>query len=176
MNPQHALAISEFLLETLETEIPTTTAVFGAVPAGKLDYRPDPVSKTALGLMRHIALEDEWFLNAVADGAFSPLPDDSDVCGLLTPSDAIRRYNERIPASIARVRALSGEALVREVDLMGAFRLPAVQFLSMTLRHSAHHRGQLTAYLRAMGGKVPAIYGPSADTMRATAGVQAAPA
>jgi uncharacterized damage-inducible protein DinB len=27
-----------------------------------------------------------------------------------------------------------------------------------------HHRGQLSTYLRPMGGKVPAIYGPSADT------------
>jgi len=26
-----------------------------------------------------------------------------------------------------------------------------------------HHRGQLTVYIRPMGGKVPAIYGPSAD-------------
>jgi uncharacterized damage-inducible protein DinB len=38
----------------------------------------------------------------------------------------------------------------------------------MMLRHSAHHRGQLSAYLRAMGGKVPSIYGPSADTMAVT--------
>jgi uncharacterized damage-inducible protein DinB len=43
-------------------------------------------------------------------------------------------------------------------------KMPAVEFLSLTLRHSAHHRGQLSAYLRAMGGKVPPIYGPTADT------------
>jgi uncharacterized damage-inducible protein DinB len=67
------------------------------------------------------------------------------------------------------VRSLSGEALVREIDLLGMLKLPAVQFLSMVLRHSAHHRGQLSAYLRAMGGKVPAIYGPSADTKSTTA-------
>jgi hypothetical protein len=32
------------------------------------------------------------------------------------------------------------------------------------IKHSVHHRGQLSTYLRAMGGKVPGIYGPSADT------------
>ena len=30
--------------------------------------------------------------------------------------------------------------------------------------HSVHHRGQLSAYLRPMGAKVPGIYGPSGDT------------
>jgi uncharacterized damage-inducible protein DinB len=57
------------------------------------------------------------------------------------------------------------EALLREVDMMGALKLPAIQFLSVALRHSCHHRGQLSSYLRAMGGKVPGIYGPTADTM-----------
>jgi uncharacterized damage-inducible protein DinB len=47
---------------------------------------------------------------------------------------------------------------------MGYWQLPAVQFLSLAVKHSVHHRGQLSAYLRAMGGKVPGIYGPSADT------------
>jgi uncharacterized damage-inducible protein DinB len=32
-----------------------------------------------------------------------------------------------------------------------------------TLNHLAHHRGQLTVYLRLCGQTVPAIYGPSAD-------------
>ena len=41
---------------------------------------------------------------------------------------------------------------------------PGVNFLAMTVKHSVHHRGQLSTYLRAMGGQVPGIYGPSADT------------
>jgi uncharacterized damage-inducible protein DinB len=164
MNAQDAKLVSDFLLATLESEIPTTANVFRAVPSDRLDYRPDPLSKTALALMRHIALEDEWFLKAVADGAFAALPDDSDACALMTPADAVTFYNDRIPAAIGRIRTLSGEALMREVDLFGMMKMPALQFLSMALRHSTHHRGQLTAYLRAMGGKVPSVYGPSADT------------
>ena len=165
MKPADAKVVADFLLATLETEIPVTTRVFAAVPDDKLDYSPDNVSKTALGLIRHILLEDEWILNAVADGRFGPLPDQSDACGIMKPADAIAAYPERIAAAMARIRALSPEALTREVDLMGAIQMPAVQFLSLTVRHSAHHRGQLSSYLRAMGSKVPAIYGPSADTM-----------
>ena len=169
MRADEAKVIAEFLLATLESEIGTTTGVFGAVPADKLTYCPDPRSKSALGLLRHITLEDEWILNAVADGEFAPLPDDSDACAVMTPSDAITRYQDRIPAAIARVRAISGEALLREVDLFGMIRMPAVNFLSLMLRHSAHHRGQLSVYLRPMGAKVPPIYGPSADTEIAAA-------
>jgi uncharacterized damage-inducible protein DinB len=168
MNPQHAESIAQFLLGNLEAEIPTTIGVFRAIPEDSLEYRPDPVSKTALGLLRHLTLEDEWLLNAVADGRFDPIPDDSDACGIMTPADAITRYQERIPAAAARVRALPGDALLKNISL-GPWTLPAVQFLAMMLRHSAHHRGQLSAYLRAMGGKVPSIYGPSADTQAAAA-------
>ena len=45
-------------------------------------------------------------------------------------------------------------------------KLPAVQILSLALRHNAHHRGQLTVYLRLNNVAVPAIYGPSADENR----------
>jgi uncharacterized damage-inducible protein DinB len=98
---------------------------------------------------------------------FAPLPDDSDACGVMTPADAVARYNARIPAALARVRSVSADALTNEIDMFGAFRMPAIGFLSLMVRHSVHHRGQLSAYLRAMGAKVPGIYGPSADTLAA---------
>jgi uncharacterized damage-inducible protein DinB len=167
MTPADAKTVANFLLATLEYEVPTTARVFAAVPPDRADYRPDSVSKNALELIRHIALEDVWFLNGVADGQFGPMPDQTDACGLMKPDDAVAQYAPRMAAAIARVRAASGEQLLREVDLMGAFKLPAIQFLSLALRHSTHHRGQLSAYLRAMGSKVPSIYGPSADTAMA---------
>ena len=169
MRPENARVIADYLIATIEIEIPTTIRVFEAVPTTDLDYRPDSLSKSARALLRHIALEDEWFLDAVGDGQFGPPVDESDACGLMTPADVIARYRERIPAGLARVKALPDEALVRQVDMFGVLRLPAVSFLSLLLRHNAHHRGQLSAYLRAMGGKVPGIYGPSADTITATA-------
>jgi uncharacterized damage-inducible protein DinB len=164
MDPAEAKALGQFLVAEMTNEAATTTGVFGAVPDGKLDYKPDAKSKTALGLLRHITLEDEWLLTSVANGKFVPPPDDSDACGIMNPKDAIACYNERIPAAIERVKALSGEDLARQIDMMGFWQMPAVQFLSLAVKHSVHHRGQLSAYLRAMGGKVPGIYGPSADT------------
>ena len=40
---------------------------------------------------------------------------------------------------------------------------PRHEMLRDTINHLAHHRGQMTVYLRLLGAKVPAIYGPSAD-------------
>lgn len=43
---------------------------------------------------------------------------------------------------------------------------PRHEMLRDTMNHWAHHRGQMTVYLRLMGAKVPALYGPSADDKR----------
>ncbi len=40
---------------------------------------------------------------------------------------------------------------------------PRHEMIQDTINHWAHHRGQMTVYLRLMGAKVPALYGPSAD-------------
>jgi uncharacterized damage-inducible protein DinB len=82
----------------------------------------------------------------------------------MNPADAVARYKERVPAALDRVRAMSGEALSKTIDLFGMIQAPGINFLAMAVKHSVHHRGQLSTYLRPMGGKVPGIYGPSADT------------
>ena len=103
-------------------------------------------------------------LNCIADGAFTLPPDDSDACGIMNPTDAVARYQEKVPAALNRVRALPAEKLTDVIDLFGMIQMPGINFLSMAAKHSVHHRGQLSTYLRPMGGHVPGIYGPSADT------------
>ncbi len=164
MGSQEAKTIAEFLITDFQNEMQTTLRVMAAVPTGHLDYRPDAKAKTGLGLARHITLEDEWLLNCIANGAFTPPPDDSDACGIMSPADAVARYKEKVPAALDRVRGMSGEKLTSVIDLFGTVQAPGVNFLAMAIKHSVHHRGQLSTYLRAMGGKVPGIYGPSADT------------
>ncbi len=164
MDPKAAKIVAEFLVADFTNEMQTTLGVLQAVPNNHLDYRPDAKSKTGLGLVRHIALEDAWLLNCIATGAFTSPPDDSDACGIMNPADAVARYKENVPAALDRVRAMSGEKLVNVIDLLGLIKAAGVNFLAMALKHSVHHRGQLSTYLRPMGGAVPGIYGPSADT------------
>jgi uncharacterized damage-inducible protein DinB len=164
MDSHNAKTVADFLLADFQDEMRTTQRVIAAVPIDHLHYRPDDKGKTGLGLVRHLALEDEWLLNCIANGAFTPPPDDSDACGIMTPADAVARYQEQVPAALERVRALSGEELTTVIDLFGMVQAPRVNFVGMAIKHSVHHRGQLSSYLRAMGGTVPEIYGPTADT------------
>jgi uncharacterized damage-inducible protein DinB len=164
MDSNEIKTVANFLIKDFENEMQATMRVIGAVPTGNLSYKPDAKAKSGLGLVRHITLEDEWLLNSIADGKFVPPPNDSDACGIMCPADAVARYKEKVPAALDRVRALSGEKLASEIDLLGMLKMPGINFLAMAVKHSVHHRGQLSTYLRPMGGKVPGIYGPSADT------------
>ena len=105
MDPDEAKSVANFLIADFENEIQTTQRVLAAVPVDRLDYRPDAKAKTGLGLVRHIALEDEWFLNCIANGEFTQPPDDSDACGIMNPSDAVARYKE--PSRMAVIVAPS---------------------------------------------------------------------
>jgi uncharacterized damage-inducible protein DinB len=164
MDSKEVKTVADFLIADFQNEMQATLRVIEAVPTSHLDYRPEPKAKTGLGLVRHITLEDEWLLNCIANGEFTHPPDDSDACGIMKPADAVARYKEKVPAALNRVRAMSGEKLARVMDLFGLVKAPGINFLAMAIKHSVHHRGQLSTYLRPMGGKVPGIYGPSADT------------
>jgi len=163
MNPENAKAMADFFIPIIAQEVEINVRVFKAVPENERDYRPHPNSMSALELARHISLEDAWFLQAVIDGQFGPVPPQGEDSEVTSVADAINLYNEKMPTLIEQVKSLSGEQLTQEVSLMGVLNLPAIGFLSFMIRHTAHHRGQLSAYLRPMGSKVPQIYGGSAD-------------
>ena len=162
-----AKIVADYLLGNFEFEMQTTVRVLAAVPNDKLAYQPDSLAKSGIGLVRHIVLEDEWLLNSIADGQFNAPPDDSDASGIMTPADGIAQYQVNLPVALARVRAMSAEQLTQVLDLFGILQLPAVDFIALALKHSVHHRGQLSSYIRPMGGRVPGIYGPSANTATA---------
>jgi uncharacterized damage-inducible protein DinB len=63
---------------------------------------------------------------------------------------------------MARAKAVSPADAAKIVDFFG-MQFPNVVYLNFMLKHSIHHRGQLSTYLRPMGAKVPSIYGGSAD-------------
>ena len=163
MNPENAKAMADFYIPIVAQEVETNVRVFNAVPEEERDYRPHPNSMSALEIARHMSLEDVWFLQAVIDGQFGPVPPQGEDSEVTSVADAIDVYNEKMPTLMEQVKSLSGEQLTQEVSLMGTFNLPAIGFLSFMLRHTVHHRGQLSAYLRPMGSKVPKIYGGSAD-------------
>ena len=165
MTPEQAKFLAEFFANILDREGPTTTKVLKAIPDDKRDYRPDDKSRTAWELAKHVATGDIWFLDSICDGAFNFDPDAENrmTAGFKTIDDVVEFYKREFPKRVARLRATSGEQLAKEVDFFGMMKQPAIAFIGFANNHAVHHRGQLATYLRAMGSKVPSIYGGSAD-------------
>lgn len=154
--------LQDVLLGTVKNESRTTRKVLEAVPADRADYRPDPNSRSATDLVRHIAAADIRFLDTTINAEFPTaalLPEH-----LKTSAEIAKWYADTFEERFGRLTQLKGEHLMRMTDFRGMFKLPAVAFVQVGMNHTIHHRGQLTSYLRSMGAKVPAIYGESFDS------------
>jgi len=163
LTPESAIMLRGMLLGGAEREQKTTSKVIAAVPDQNHDYKPDPKSKTAIELAKHIVEIDVWFLDSIAAGSFDPASMQKSPETAKTGADLATWYNSAYAASSAKVAAMDADGLSKVVDFFGMMQMPAVMILTLLNNHMIHHRGQLSTYLRPMGGKVPSIYGPSAD-------------
>jgi uncharacterized damage-inducible protein DinB len=159
----HAVA-----LPMLKNEHALTKRVIEAIPLEAGDYRPDPKAKSAMEIAWHVVAAEHRFLGGVADGVFDFTPNHRPET-VKNSADIAKWFDDSFNKNIARLNAMSGDELAREIDFRGMFKLPAVMFLTASNSHSIHHRGQLSVYLRPMGAKVPAIYGESYDSAEAKA-------
>ena len=163
---QAVFLLHDVYLGTLKMESGTTKKILEAVPSDKGEYRPDPASRTAMELTRHIAAADNRFVETAINGVFDTnpamIPEN-----VKTPAEIAAWYEERYAKNIEALTKVSGEQLAKILDFRGMFQWPAVKFLMFGLQHTIHHRGQLSSYLRCMGAKVPAIYGESYDSAQA---------
>jgi len=157
MTPETARGLLDFLLPQLEQEFATTRNVLAAIPAENCAYKPSERCMSAIELANHIAASESFFLNGVINGAF-----DWKEMEFKTPADVLAFCDKTVPALIKQVGGLPADKLAKVIEFH-TWTQPAVVYLNLHMKHTVHHRGQLSAYLRPMGAKVPSIYGPSAD-------------
>lgn len=162
MTPEFLKSICGIFVQAIRSEVSATARVLTAVPNQNLDYRPDPKSKTGLELAWHIAATDLWFIDAITGHNFNIAPPDQPA-DVKTGADMAAWYEKTLAAGLPRIEAMTPEQLGTPVDFFGVYNSPAVMYLQFMNNHTLHHRGQLSTYLRAMGGKCPSIYGGSAD-------------
>jgi uncharacterized damage-inducible protein DinB len=152
----------EFCIARRTAELPAFIRVLKAVPEGHHDYRPDPRSRTAKELAWVLAAEEVALLELIEKGTVEwkevPAPTLGEI--VATYERAANAVNERLAKVEAsawerKVAMTAGGSPVWE-DTLG-------NMVWGFLFDAIHHRGQLSTYLRPMGGKVPSIYGPSAD-------------
>jgi uncharacterized damage-inducible protein DinB len=153
----------QFCISRRKAERPAFIKVLKAIPHEGSDYRPDPKARTAAELAAVLAVEESALLTLVKDGVVdwkNPDPDQTVAASVSEFERASGEVNTLLDgldeaAWERRVQFKMGEGAVWEDSLS--------QMVWGFLFDEIHHRGQLSTYLRPMGGKVPAIYGPSAD-------------
>jgi uncharacterized damage-inducible protein DinB len=159
MTPEQAKLLSKVFLDTNEQEAAITKKVIRAVPDDKKAYKPDGKSMTAHELAWHIPSAEVMFLDFVLTGKMpeGPPPEPPATIGAI-----LDWYETNHRDRLSKLKNLSAEKLAATVPFFG-MEYPNVTYLNMMNLHTVHHRGQLSAYLRPMGSKVPSIYGGSAD-------------
>ncbi len=153
----------EFFVQRWKQEFPIFVKVFKALPAGRLDYKPHEGSRTAgriaWGLAEEIRSVTEIVENGESHWANSPEPGSH-----AEIVSALEQHGARLTALAEALddakwnspgRFLAGGQVV--------FAGPIRDHCFWILFDGVHHRGQLSTYIRPMGGKVPSIYGPSGD-------------
>ena len=155
-------SVRQYYQECFASERPKFIRVLNAVPADQAGYRPHPRSTSAGDLVWLLAseLRDACELVDRGEVSFAARP---------TPSipESIAAYERNADELAKRFATLDdtrwdGKARFL-VDGKVAWETSLGDMLFGFLFDAIHHRGQLSTYLRPMGAKVPAIYGPSAD-------------
>lgn len=155
----------EFFISCWEGEGPITAGVIKALPEDKLDYKPSEKSRTARQIVEHL-IGHNSALNEMADkgkitaedSQFGNL-DEAESLFSKTQNDLIEKIQKMDDKTWDEklIPFYFGEQKVWEA--------PVSRMCWAFLFDRIHHRGQLSAYIRPMGGKNPSIYGPTADTM-----------
>jgi len=155
------------LIDSMEREYATTLKVLRAYPEAKADLRPHAKCKTASELAWIFVIEQGLAQTLLTTGIdFSkPLPPFPPPPA--TIGQSIAALEPAHAKTMELVRGLTGERLHETVKFFVAPKtvgdMPKGAFLEFMLHDQIHHRGQFSIYLRMADGKVPSIYGPSAD-------------
>lgn len=145
-------------------EAATTLKLMRAYPADQATFQPHPRSSNAHRLFATFSAEQGMTIGAMKGTLqmppqFPPPPP--------TLADCIAAFEKAAADVVAAARAASPASYTKMVPFFGGpqrvAHVPAGTVAEFMLADQIHHRGQLSVYLRMVGGKVPSIYGPSAD-------------
>lgn len=157
----------EFFLETLKDELPRFERVILAAPQDKLDWRPHEKNKSAFELISQTfgyeSMTFPVFLETgkIDFGAFQPP-------AYITVNDVITSLQTSFAKTEEMISKMTDEDWNSKAVMMSGEKVEwettKGRMAWGLLLDLVHHRGQLSVYLRPMGGKVPSIYGPSGDS------------
>jgi uncharacterized damage-inducible protein DinB len=167
------MKLTEYLLSEMNREVERSKRALEEVPSGKYDWKPHDKSMIFGYLADMVATMPMWVAMAITMDELDIAPKEGSsfkqekketrealVKGLEDAAASARSALEKTDDEFLKTswKLLAGGKIVLEQ--------PRYEVIQDTINHWAHHRGQMTVYLRLMGSKVPALYGPSADDSR----------
>jgi uncharacterized damage-inducible protein DinB len=163
------MELRKLFLEQLEREGEASRKAIKRVPEGQNSWKPHAKSME-LGTLATLAANMPGWIGLIIKS------DEFDLADPNRPRPKAMESRAELLAALGKALADSRKALneTTEEHLMKHWKLRMGEMvmsdqpryaaiLDGAITHLAHHRGQLTVYLRLLDASVPAIYGPSAD-------------
>ncbi len=164
------MKLTEYLLAELDREVERSRRALAEVPEGKYDWKPHEKSMILGYLANMVATIPTWIVMEINQAELDVAPVEGSPMEhkkLETSSALIEALDTSAAAARAALEQTNDEHLHTSWKLLArgnvVMEFPRYIFIQDTINHWSHHRGQMTVYLRLMGAKVPALFGPSAD-------------
>ncbi|HWN97853.1 MAG TPA: DinB family protein [Blastocatellia bacterium] len=167
------MKLTEFFLTELDREVERSRRALEQVPDGKYNWKPHDKSMIFGYLADMVATMPSWVAMAITRDELDVAPTDGSTMKQPpneTSGALLKALDKAAPDARSALEKTTDDYLMTPWRLLAGGKVvmeaPRHVVIQDTLNHWSHHRGQMTVYLRLMGAKVPALYGPSADDNR----------
>lgn len=164
------MKLTEFFREELDREVERSRKALEQVPDGKYQWKPHDKSMIFGYLADMVATIPTWITMEINRDELDIAPAEGQGMKKTpkeTSADLLKALDEAAAEARSALEKTTDEHLATNWKLLARGNVvwegTRIEMIQDTINHWAHHRGQMTVYLRLMGAKVPALYGPSAD-------------
>jgi uncharacterized damage-inducible protein DinB len=164
------MKLTEFLRSELDREVERSRKALEQVPEGQYNWKPHERSMIFGYLADMVATIPTWVAMEIERDELDVAPPEGQSTKQApkeTSAELLKALDEAAAQARNALEKTSDEHLMTNWKLLArgnvVIESPRYEMIQETINHWAHHRGQMTVYLRLMGAKVPALYGPSSD-------------
>lgn len=168
------MKMTEIFLQDLTSEVERSRRALEQVPDGNYDWKPHEKSMKFGYLVELVAIMPSWVATMITQDELDVAPANQGQKPepMRTRAELLAGLDKTAAAARTALEGTTDEFLKTPWKLLArgqvVIEAPRNEMIRDTFKHLAHHRGQMTVYLRLLGASVPALYGPSADDNRFT--------
>lgn len=159
------MTVPASLLPEFDQEMKSTRRVIERVPGDKAEWRPHPKSFPLGHLAQLLSWMPGWITNAVKETRLDLVT--AGGYSFEKTETLLELFDRNVREARAALAGATEEDFAVTWSLTRGDRvlisMPRGDVVRQTISHLAHHRGQMTVYLRLLDIPVPSIYGPTAD-------------